>query len=432
MLTYAYNARIDGIYYDLASSDDGNTAVVTYYKEFSKNKNAYSGVINIPSKVTYEGVVYDVCGIYELAFYGCSGLTSVTIPNSVRYIYQGAFNGCSNLTFVSISSSVTSINNTAFLGCSSLAYITVEDGNTVYDSRGNCNAIIKTANNELVIGCKNTIIPNSVTSIGMCAFHGNTGLTSLTIPQSVTSIGLSAFSGCSSLTSVNIPNSVTFIGLNAFVGTGWYNNQSDGFLYLDNWLLGCKGWNPEGKLAIVDGTKGIAEEAFCDCRRLTSVIIPQSVISIGKGAFSGCDGLTSLTIPQSVSFIGESAFYGCYELEDIIALPETPPSVGGKKDLFSNYNHITLIVPSSARHSYMTTKPWCNITTIRALSDEDLKKKGDANGDGTINVEDIVDVVNYIVGSPSELFRETLADANDDGIVNVADILKIVNIIMEN
>ena len=156
--------------------------------------------------------------IAESAFSGCSGLASVTIPNSVTSISGYAFYGCSGLTSVTIPASVTSIGGNVFYICSGLTSIIVEEGNTAYDSRDNCNAIIETASNTLIAGCKNTTIPNSVTSIGKGAFCGCSGLTSITIPNSVTLIDFLAFSSCSGLTSVVIPNSVTTICPYAFSG----------------------------------------------------------------------------------------------------------------------------------------------------------------------------------------------------------------------
>ena len=156
--------------------------------------------------------------IAESAFSGCSGLASVTIPNSVTSISGYAFSGCSGLASVTIPNSVTSISGNVFYSCSGLTSIIVEEGNTAYDSRDNCNAIIETASNTLIAGCKNTTIPNSVTSIGNGAFCGCSGLTSITIPNSVTLINFLAFSSCSGLTSVVIPNSVTTICPYAFSG----------------------------------------------------------------------------------------------------------------------------------------------------------------------------------------------------------------------
>ena len=163
--------------------------------------------VTIPNSVTNIG--------YN-AFYYCSGLTSVTIGNSVTTIGGYAFGRCHGLTSVTIPNSVTSIGYGAFSYCLNLTSIEVESGNTKYDSRENCNAIIETESNTLVSGCVTTIIPNSVTTIGNYAFYGFSNLTSVTIPNSVTNIGLNAFYNCSGLTSVTIPNSVMSIGGGAF------------------------------------------------------------------------------------------------------------------------------------------------------------------------------------------------------------------------
>ena len=172
--------------------------------------SAFSGCsgltsIEIPSSVTSIGG-----GV----FYGCSGLTSIAIPSSVTSISESAFFGCSGLTSIAIPSSVTSIGDEAFGRCSGLTSIVVEAGNTVYDSRDNCNAIIEKATNTLIQACNNTKIPSSVTNIR--DFSGCSGLTSIEIPASVTSIGDYAFYKCSGLTSIEIPSSVTSIGKSAF------------------------------------------------------------------------------------------------------------------------------------------------------------------------------------------------------------------------
>ena len=178
----------------------------------------------------------------------------VTIPNSVTTIGDGAFGYCESLMSVTIPDSVTTIGDGAFGYCHSLASIAVDAANTVFDSRNNCNAVICTADDTLVAGCKNTEIPNSVTSVGDGAFSGCRNLTSVTIPDSVTSIGDWAFEDCDSLVTVVIPDSVTSIG----------------------------------------------DYAFSGCDGLTSVVIPDSVETMGEWVFSGCDSLEILYLPQWV------------------------------------------------------------------------------------------------------------------------------------
>ena len=165
--------------------------------------------ITIPSSVTI---------IKNCAFENCTSLISITIPSSVISIGVGAFGGCTGLTSITIPSSVTSIESGVFDGCTGLTSIIVDIHNKYYDSRNSCNAIIETATNELIQGCKYTFIPSSVTSIGDCAFlrYGYEGLTSITIPSSVTSIGYRTFELCTSLPSITIPSSVTSIKSRAF------------------------------------------------------------------------------------------------------------------------------------------------------------------------------------------------------------------------
>ena len=154
------------------------------------------------------------------AFSDCSGLTSITIPNSVTSIGSHAFNKCSGLTSITIPNSVTSIGDLAFVGCSGLTSITVANGNAKYRSAGNC--LIETTSKTLILGCKNSVIPtdSSVTSIGGYAFYNCSGLTDITIPNSVTKIGDSAFRHCNGLMNITIPNSVTSIENYAFHGCG--------------------------------------------------------------------------------------------------------------------------------------------------------------------------------------------------------------------
>lgn len=154
--SFAYDACIDGIYYDFF----GDIAIVTYKNNYY---NSYSGKIVIPESINYWGKTYIVTSIGNAAFRNCTMLTSITIPESVTEIGTSAFNNCSGLASISIPESVTNIGSSTFSGCSGLNSIT---------------------------------IPEGLTGIGDGAFYGCSGLTSITIPKSVTNIGSSAFSGC--------------------------------------------------------------------------------------------------------------------------------------------------------------------------------------------------------------------------------------------
>ena len=158
--------------------------------------------------------------IQKGAFIGATGITTLVLPLSLECIGEEAFEGCTNITALVIPSTVHTIGDYAFYGCSSLSAISVNSGNSKYDSRDNCNAIIETATNTLFLGCSSTTIPNTVVKIGISAFAGSTCPSSLTLPTSVTEICENAFSNCSDLKHIEIPHSVTRIGMGAFTHSG--------------------------------------------------------------------------------------------------------------------------------------------------------------------------------------------------------------------
>ena len=403
------------IYYNY--TNDGKELSVTYNGssyEYEPHVKRYEGHIVIPEEVIYMGrkrrvtsigsnafnschglnsitIPNSVTAIGEHAFSACSGLTSVNIPNSVTAIGAYAFSGCNGLTFVTIPNGVTSIGKGAFSGCTCLTGISVASGNIVYDSRENCNAIIETASNTLVVGCSNTNILNNVTAVGEYAFLNCTGLTSVNIPNSVTVIGEHAFTGCRSLTSVNIPNSVTAIGAHAFsacdltsvnipnsvitIGEGsFYNclrlkeiNISNGVKNIDKMAFyGCGGLT---SVTIPNSVINLGNGVFHGCSGMTSVTISNSVIRIGEEAFSDCRSLLSVTIPNSVTSIGHYAFKDCRGLTSIVSLIENPFKFNGKTlnltpfplDVFNN---ATLYVPVGTIDKYKNTEGWKDFVFI--------------------------------------------------------------------
>ena len=290
----------DEIWY---TSTDGN--IVTPYSIDalpSIVSNTYvdgKGVIKFASDVTSIGqeafnncdtlksvsFPYSLLTIDNNAFVGCDNIDTIKFGPNITTIGDKAFNGCNSLTSVTIPNSVTSIGSQVFSSCFSLTSIIVESGNTVYDSRNECKAIIETATNTLIYGCQNTIIPNSVTDIGSYAFYYCSNLTSINISNNINSIGKYAFAGCSSLTTFTIPNSITIIEKGVFQN--------------------CKKFT---SMTIPNSVTSIGGSAFSNCYGLTTLTIPNSVTSIGDNAFDFCSGLSTLTIPNSVTSIGNIAF----------------------------------------------------------------------------------------------------------------------------
>ena len=369
-----------------------------------------TGSVTIPE--TAKG--YSVKYISSYAFYNCNGLTSVSISNSVTSIGERAFSGCTGLTSLTIPSSVTSIGKNAFDSCRGLASISVASGNLVYDSRNNCNAIVEIQTNALIRGCKNTRIPNSVTSIGERAFSGCSTLTSINIPGSVTSIGAYAFSGCTFLITVTSAISEPFtISDNTFSSTtyenatlivppdtkelyqakaGWNNftnieekEREDGDVFMaqtsegvnmtfkvisaQNKTCQVEGDSSSpainkatsGSITIPENAKGfsvtsIGSYAFYNCSALTSVNAPTSVTSIGSYAFSGCSGLSSFTIPTSVTSIGERAFSGCTSLTSI-NIPRSVTSIG--RNAFDTCRSLTSITVAGG-NTVFNSRNSCN------------------------------------------------------------------------
>ena len=340
----AVDFLMDGVAYNILT--DSTVMVV------SSNNAAYSGDVVIPTTVTNQGVTYTVTQINSYAFEERQNLNSVTLPPTIKKMGHNAFIDCNNMSAVYISdleawmnidfpysgnplfcahhlylnnvevrelvipesvttlkpyifhgchsfrslvipSHVTDISYSAFYMCDGLTSIQVEEGNTVFDSRDNCNAVIKTSECSLLIGCENTVIPSTVTAIGGAAFSGRTGLTSVVLHNGITLIGGYAFEGCTNLTEVNLPVYTTTIGSAAFRGSGIT------------------------QMIVPNTVKSIGTLAFMDCANLTNIQLSNKLTILENAVFKNCTSLLDIEIPPLVERIVNSCFMGCSSLRSI-------------------------------------------------------------------------------------------------------------------
>lgn len=298
--SFAYDFKSGDLCYNKISESTSYTVEVTYQNDWSSSSN-YKGLntITIPSTVNYNGQTYSVTRIGSAAFYGCTDLISVTIPNSVTTIIEWAFQDCSSLTAINIPTD-----------------------HTIFSSEQ--GVLFNKQRTELIW------YPS-----------GKTG--SYDIPNSVTTIGEGAFTNCTGLTSITIPSSITNVGSEAFEGTPWLNSKPDGLVYINNVLYSYKGNMPANTTIVIpDGTIAISGFAFYECSNLISVTIPSSVTNIGTGAFCNCTNLTSVSIPSSVTSIDSWVFFGCTKLT-AINVPVEHTTLSSENGVLFNKQKTTLI-----------------------------------------------------------------------------------------
>ena len=419
MFTASGAGEVDGINYWFSYK---NEAFV-----LKRDSSEYSGQIIIPESVEHNGFSYNVVGVADSAFYGCSALTSITLPNGLTSIGGSAFSGCTALNSITIPLSVTNIDVSVFEGCTMLptensvryadkwAVSVTDKSLTTYTLRDNTIGIA----DQTFSQCPNLtsiILPSGLTSIGSSAFSGCRGLTSIALPDSLTSIGAKAFAFCSSLSAIAIPQATETIKSGAFSGcssltniiiedrasklTFGGKNVFDG-CPLDSVYIGGKikgtpfSVNKSLRsVSFANNVDSIYAEEFYGCSNLKNVAMGDAVSSIGYQAFSGCSSLESFTFASAMKTIGGKAFSGCTSMTSLISLATTPPICGNLAlDDIDKWSCV-LKVPESSISAYQAADGWKEFFFIESLptaitevtEDENLRNATDVYTIGGMKV----------------------------------------------
>lgn len=345
----------------------------------------YSGDVVIPQEVTYQGLTYPVTAIGRSAFM-LSSLTHITLPNTITSIGDNAFAKCSNLADIDLPSSLKDIGSYAFTMCDRFISVT---------------------------------IPDSVTTIADYAFYACTGLKTLTIGPSVTSIGNNAFRA--------------LFELNTLI---WNAKRCSTTGSMDTYSV--------SSVEIGDDVE-LIPDYFLNGSKVTSVIVPNSVFTIGDSAFYSCSSLKSVTLGSGIANIGKSIFYGCNQMVELTCLASAPPGfIDTEFGLFKeldDYARVTLHVLPASVEAYQSAVIWMNFTQILGdVTTENLP--GDVNGDGDITIADANKVIEVIINgggssgghnhAPTREGKSINADLNSDGEVNIGDLNAIIEYILNH
>lgn len=377
---------VDGIYYMILSN---NEVAVTH----GPDTGCYSGNVNIPPIVVWNGTLYQVTEIADYTFYGCPEVTDVTLPTSITAIGAYAFAGTGLTTFIT---------------------------------------------------------PDFMTAIPTGLFSDCTQLTSVTIHASVVSVGERAFAGCTALETVNckavtppaMANSNCFAteaysqallfvpgaSADTYKTTNWWKNFATivGALY---------DFEVDGIYYAITSANNVAVTArdtryncYSGSIEIPSTVenngITYVVTSIAQSAFLNSTDLTGVTIPMSVVEIGDFAFYGCSNLSQVICNGYTPPTMASSYVFYPCYQNATLIVPNGTEEQYQSTDWWNQFTQVKLIL------RGDVNGDGTVSIADVTALIDYLLSGDESNALLINADVNKDGTVSIADVTALIDYLL--
>lgn len=375
----ALDFQQNGIFYTSYSSSAPYTAIVL------PGEVKYTGSINIPETVTYNGITYVVNWIGN-AFTDCTTLTSVTLPKTIMFISQNAFSSCKGLTSITIPEGVTAIYNYTFWQCTNLETVVLPKTLTLIGESAfeGCSKLTTLTIPEKVLtidddafafctGLTSISIPNSVTKMEWKIFWGCSNLKTVNLGASVASIGWYTFSHCSSLTEINVDeNNINYASKNGIL----FNKDMTTLINCPNGLSGqyimpntvttvrnfafadCSNLT---SIIMSENLNWILDDAFLRCSKLTSVDLPNSLFHFGYDSFGECTSLTTITIPSSVYSIGNCSFQGCKNLIAIHVKSPIPCTFDNSyPDVFNGLstNTCVLYVPRGAKTAYQNAPQW--------------------------------------------------------------------------
>ena len=346
-------------------------------------------LIMFPNANSDSCIVLDgVTEIERYAFMGSSRLRYLSLPNSLRTISLAAFEDCSSLQNFIIPEGVERIEQLAFSGCSSLTEMRIPScvssfGPQVFYRCKYLQAIPVAEDNPILSSVDGVLYNKDKTILRAYPNHHNNDYSTYTIPEGVITVGDCAFGACSGLAKINFPNSL----------------------------------------------KKIGSSGFADCTGLTTVVVPDSVTELGNRAFEGCKYIKNITLGRSVASMGSSIFDECWMI-NITCLAPTPPSIptinGGIGLWHTVYSSCRLYVPKESLEAYQTTDPWMRFTHIVPVDDI-----GDANGDGVLSINDIIDIIDLIIGQNSSI-DPIIVDINRDHKTDIDDVVALIDMLLNN